>query len=282
MSEKIRRQDAVIKASITSRDKRAHRRGEILRPEQNGPRNWHDRFRNPFTDTLAASGMTGGRHDTSKGASLTTRKCTRDDIPVGLLSPKTSHCQVVTSGIRDVSASDIPVQTDETATMKVAPQHDQGNPGTSLEPMIYPDPLLDNPTDRRGNLRQPYDEQTPSHPAYRNCEGEKCQRYAGNTDSMSNKKGTELTENNSPVTHRALDDSSMVSGMIVRACRDSDRERQATITSSPSQSIHGRNSPTTISTTTQESPQIGKARANARVAATLALANVQGSTSQKI
>ncbi|KAJ8124845.1 hypothetical protein O1611_g8794 [Lasiodiplodia mahajangana] len=212
MSEKIRRQDAVTKASAT-RDRRGYRRGEIPRPELGGLRDWHDRFRNPFAGTLTTSGIADGRHDPHKGAPLPTGKHVRDGISVGLLSPKTSHCQADTLGIPAVSTFDPLAGTDGTSMMQVVPRHDQGGSGIPLEPTSYFDPLLDNPA---------------------------------------------------------------------RARRDSSCERQTTMASSPSQSIYGCDSPTAISTTTQDSPQRRQARMNARIAAELALDDIKEDTSQKI
>ncbi|KAI1126820.1 hypothetical protein F5Y10DRAFT_293387 [Nemania abortiva] len=282
MSEKIRRQDAVAKASATSsRDRRACRQGEMLRPELNDGRDCYDRLHSPFTDILTIPFAASEEHDTYQDTPMPTKMYVRDGLSTSL-SSKASYHQDESLNIPTVSVFDLPARNEETRT-EAAFRHDQGHSGSSFEPIIDSDLLLDN----RINQHPLYDEQAQSHSADGNCEGKRRQHYTDNNDgttigSTSGKERKQSVENSNPVVHRVTSRPHTVSSKLGQAGPDSGCGRQPTTGSSPSQSTHSCDSPTVTSITIQDSPQRQQqAGTNARIAATLALANVRGGTSQR-
>ncbi|KAI0436584.1 hypothetical protein F4803DRAFT_556864 [Xylaria telfairii] len=313
LSEKFRRQDMTGRAPMTvSRDGRAdqyhaanktftattHSRwrdtvikatttGHTEKPtsssgEANSTKGGRHGFRNPF----AASAR--GRHQGTLEEQPLAKTQTRGEISTDLSSLGTYHHQENTSDIPNI------MEPNGTTTAGLASRHKRYNSGFSFEPGDDCDGLPGNPAMGHGDFDVSYCEQDPSFPSpahstLESVANEKC-RSRGYVDGLindmiSSKERRAQRENDSIAIHHSLSESPTLvqspAGRPVRRSRDSGGSGRSTIKASPSQGCHSRGSPVTASVGEQETPQRQQTETDARIAATVALANALGSTGKK-
>lgn len=258
MSEKIRQQDAATKASrTTSRSRRARWRSEALQPEP-----------------------------TYRELSVPTRTHVRDGISVDLLSSRTSRHRQDASVMPADSTFEYSIQVNEAATAQPVSQDEHDNSDFSFKPGDDSDPLLSSLAKEQGAPASRDYEQAPSHLADGNLQGERRHHDTYNTnDSITRStSGTEQRSSvgsNNATVHCAPGGPHTASRKPLRECCDSGHGRQTMMESSPSQTSHSLDSPAAAFVPARETPERQLAEMDARIAATLALANVLGNTNQK-
>ncbi|TGJ84313.1 hypothetical protein E0Z10_g4437 [Xylaria hypoxylon] len=293
MSEKIRQQNAGIMASTTiSRERRVYRRGETVQPESNIKQRCQDDFCSPFAAITTAPAVASGKHYIHQEAQSPTETHLRDKASIDLLSSKSSRHQINTSSRLAISNPDFPIYPSKAAATKSASRHERDLSEFSFESGDDFDALPNNPTEGKGDLDPRYCDQAPSYPAHRSLEGvavEKPQRHADDANGLAticaaSKERRRSKDNDGPVQplpsgpHTVSQSSS---AKPKRVCRDSVYSRHSTVGGSPSQSSHSLDSSLATPVTGQEISQRQQAEMDARIAATLALASVLGSTNQK-
>ncbi|KAI0904098.1 hypothetical protein F4823DRAFT_233536 [Ustulina deusta] len=293
MSEKIRQQDAATKASTTSREGWAHRRGETSQPGLNVMKRYQDGFRYLSADTTSVPVVASGKHQIRLGGQSPTKARVRGKVSIGLSSSKGSHHREDASIMPAISAPDISTyakdleRVNEAATAKTAlPRHERDHSGFSFETGDDFDPLADDPRGEESG----FDSSHPTHKRLASVATERHRRCSDDangfiTGSGPSKHQRPPRENGGSATHSSSSGHNMgfpsPPAKPIRGCRDPGYSRHTMIGGSPSQSSHSLDSPPAASATEQETSQRQQAEMDARIAATLALANVLGSTNQK-
>lgn len=285
MSEKIRYQDAATKASSTSsRSRRARWHGEAIQPEPARTKDCRHEFRNPFADTTVTLSMTSRKRQTYREIAVPTRERVRDGESLGLLSLRTSHHREDTSVMPAISAFGYSIQISEAATAKPVSRNEHDHSAFSFTPGDDSDPLLSEKG--QGAPVSRYSEQAPSYLADGSLRGERRHHNTYNTSdsiarSMSGEGQRSSVGSDNDAVRCAPGGPHTVSRKPVRACCDYGHGRQTMMGSSPSQRSYSLESPAATFVPAKDTPQRQLAEMDARIAATLALANVSGSTNQK-
>lgn len=263
ISEKIRQQDAATKASgTTSRPRRA---------------SWRDESRTKECQRKLQA---------YREISVPPRTNVRDGVSVDLLSPRTSHHQDDTSVMPAISAFGYSRQINEAATARPVPLNEHDHSEFSFKPGDDSDPLLSSLAEGQGAPVSRDYEQAPLHLADGNLQDERRHHNTYNISylvarSTSGGEQRSSVGSDNAAVHCAPGGSHTISRKPLRACCDSGRNRQTTMGSSPSQRSHSLGSSAATCAPAKETPQRQLAEIDARIAATLALANVLGSTNQK-
>ncbi|KAI1750057.1 hypothetical protein F4782DRAFT_532776 [Xylaria castorea] len=276
-------QDAVIKAPTTGPLERpTFWSGEALQPGPEGTKGGQGGFYDPLATPIYRE------HHGPLEAQSPTKVQARGEVLIGPSNPGICYRR---------DTSDIPTVTESnvTLTTRTAHRHERDNSGFSFEPGDDCVPLLGSPAEGYGGLDTGSCGQTPPCPSYsthstlESVATEECRRR-GSVHSLFNglisaKERRPIRGNDSLAVHHPLGASPTVvqssARKPVRRSRDSGGNRKTTIKSSPSQSSRCHDSPVAASNGGQEAPEKQQIETEARIAATLALANALGSNKQK-
>ncbi|KAI0532955.1 hypothetical protein GGR58DRAFT_139744 [Xylaria digitata] len=292
ISERIRQQDAGAVTSVTTlRERRAHRRGETLQHQSDIVKRYQDGFHNPFVAITTTPVVASEKHHIHQEAQSSTETHWRDKVPIGLSSSRGSRHQINSPRRPAISIHDPPIHRSGTAATTTS-RHERDLSDFSFEPGDDFDALPDKLTEGQGGFDPHYREQAPSYPTRRSLEGvviERPQHYADDAEglatiSTSSKEWRLSKDNDGPIQPPPSGPHTVSRSPSVktkRMCRNSGYSRHSTLGSSPSQNSHSLDSPLATSAAGREVSQRPQPEMDARIAATLALANGLGSTSQK-
>ncbi|KAI0415413.1 hypothetical protein F5X98DRAFT_376846 [Xylaria grammica] len=274
ISEKIRQQDAsTMTSTAIYRGRQAYGRGDCLQPDSDVVKRCQDGLCKPFSSITTAPVVASEKHHIHQEAQSPTDTYSRDKVSMCLPSSRNPCHQINTSSKPIISTPDFPIHPSEAAATKTVSQHERDFSEFSFKPGNGFDALPDNAMEKQGGSDPRYSERAPSCPAHRSLEGmaiEKFQRHADDTNDLStvpaSNKGSWLSKTN---------DSS-----IQPLPSGADTAPQSP-SGKPNRNTHDLDSPLATSATGKDTMQKEQAEMDARIAATLALANVQGSTNQK-
>ncbi|KAF2971217.1 hypothetical protein GQX73_g2316 [Xylaria multiplex] len=294
ISEKIRQQDAgAVAPATTLGERRAYRRGEALQFESDIMKRYQDGFHNPFLPTTTTPVAVSEKRHIHQEAQSSTETHWRDEVPIGLLSSRGPYHRVNCPSKSIISIDDPTIHAGGAATTKTVSRHERDLSDFSFKTGDDFDALPDKPTEAKGRFDLCYREQASSYSTRRSPEGmvlERFERYAGDTDglatiSTSSKEWRLSKDNDGPIQPPPSDLYTVSRSPSVkpkRMCRNSDYSTHTTtLGGSPIQSSHGLDSPLATSATGREVSQRLQPEMDARIAATLALANGLGTTIQK-
>ncbi|KAI0425209.1 hypothetical protein F5Y09DRAFT_352597 [Xylaria sp. FL1042] len=274
MSEKILQQYVTTRASTASREWWAHRRNHTSRPELDVPKRCQDDSRNHCAGIMTIPTVASGSHQIHQEGQLPTKTNAKEGKEDASSMPAFSTPDLPTYA--KGSKHDNVAAATETASARHERDHSPFSFETGDDFDLFP-----KPTEGEKGDDTPY----PSHKSRESTGIGTQRRYGDDTTSLTaSKEQSPSTENGDPTIHLSryghARGGTSPRNKPGRGHRDAVHGRHTTMGGSPGQSSHSLDPPLAVSPAEQEASQRQQAETNARIAATLALANVLGRTSQ--